>query len=82
MIKVVSTEFEEGMNFEIEDDTEDFDVMAMELSAMLRYAYDSLRESAKEGGAQDQSAAVFHHCHIGCDPFCCHGKSQRPERCT
>ncbi|MGI6736348.1 MAG: hypothetical protein ACOX41_03415 [Anaerovoracaceae bacterium] len=41
------------MTFEIEDETEDFDELGMELSTLVRYAYDCLRTSAEEGGASD-----------------------------
>ncbi len=67
MLKVVSTEFEEGRNFEIEDDTEDFDQMAMELSVLIRFAYDALREAAEQEDVEDPEFEARQYIHAVVD---------------
>ncbi|MGI6721589.1 MAG: hypothetical protein ACOX4I_03370 [Anaerovoracaceae bacterium] len=53
MIKITSKEEANGYSFEIEDETEDFDEMGMELATLIRYAYDTMAESAQKEGAKD-----------------------------
>ena len=53
MLKITSYEEENGYSFDIEDETEDFDVMHAELSTLLRYAYDAMFESASQSGVKD-----------------------------
>lgn len=53
MLKVTSKEEELGYSFEIEDDTEDFDELGMQLATLIKYSYDAVLESARQGGAED-----------------------------
>lgn len=53
MLKVQSTEYEDSVNLDVEDDTEDFEQMGIELAALIRYAYDTVSNAAGEGGARD-----------------------------
>ncbi len=55
MLKITSTvrEYEDAVDFEIEDQTEDFDELGMELAALIRYAYDAMAEAAGNEGVPD-----------------------------
>ena len=53
MLKIISIYKDEEVEFEIEDDTDDFEQLSMELSMLIKYGYDSMRSAAAEGGAVD-----------------------------
>ena len=53
MIKIDYYIKDNEANFEIQDETENFEELSMELSILLKYAYDSMLEAATEGGAKD-----------------------------
>ena len=53
MLKIISIYKDEEVEFEIEDDTDDFEQLSMELSMLIKYGYDSLRSAAEQGGAKD-----------------------------
>lgn len=46
MIKIDYYIKDNEANFEIQDETEDFEELSMELSILLKYAYDSMLEAA------------------------------------
>ena len=53
MLKIISIYKDDEVEFNIEDDTDDFEQLSMELSMLVKYGYDSLKAAAAEGGAKD-----------------------------
>ena len=53
MLKITSIYKGEEVEFEIEDNTDDFEQLSMELSMLIKYGYDSLKAAADQGGAVD-----------------------------